>query len=169
MFADHCEKHSCILSKEDMHLSLPAFVRIPVAAASAHALLDTKRLSPVLLSKYTFSLTPLSECVSVSIFLLCSVFHFKDDVGWIPSLLLHMMWTGLHCFSFSRLAWGLFATYYVVVHSLPSLRQWYSLSPAEATLTTLLFACAGTMWDGSVSLFALRVITCHCLLSSGRV
>lgn len=148
-----------------MHLSVPRVLTTPVILASAHALHDFRRPPLPLLLSYAVALVPYPFATPT--FLLASVRHFAKDVGMRTSMLLHAWWIGLAHWHLQTIAWITFVLYYVFVHAMPCLLQWFKTAPMEAGAAFVFCIGCAMVHDGSfvVNDVLQRVVVSHVVLN----
>ena len=120
-----------------------------VAVASAHAITDVVTSPPHRLWPYTLILLPQQTYPEVSVaitctFLLASLCHFAQDVGFLASVVLHAFWMWTFATGHDAWGWVTFSVYYSVVHAPLHVHHAWTLTTCSSrrmVIVALLFVC----------------------------
>lgn len=111
---------------------VPAIVKLPVVAASTHALVDAGALAGN--GSATFTLWPYAAAAIVPLHVpaartlasascvVASIAHFGADVGIARSVAIHTAWVCAACCGCAAVAWAHFAWFYTCVHAASHIR-----------------------------------------------
>ena len=130
----------------------------------SHGFTDIVRY-PMHLWLYALVLIPFPSTLITLSFIVLSVYHFNEDIGFIPSILLHVLLVLLHVLQLDSSAWGLLCGYMYAIHlplHISSSTACENLIMAIACMILVPFSSKQIRLNETMQ----KIVSCHILVAS---